>query len=155
MLGFLVSMSWWEPHCFCSISILIQLWPLVIRILMIILVLHGSLSCLPDGLLNSFAPDFGITTKIDLLRSSGISPLLYILFIISVILLILNCLKFDNILITIPSSLVAWFLLIFASAYLTSDFNTASPFMFLFCRFHSLFIHRRAYQCIHPIFFLL
>lgn len=80
--------------------------------------------------LHPSASDFSdITRKIDLLVSSSISPLLYIIL---AILLSLKSSKADSIYITIPSGSATLFLFSLAGDHLTSDFNAAGFFSFFF-----------------------
>lgn len=74
---------------------------------------------------------FGITIKIDLLKSSRISPLSYISFVISLNLSIFKSFKFFSI-----SYNLIWFcyflLIILVSIDLIMDFSTMNPFLLLF-----------------------
>lgn len=77
-------------------------------------------------------------TKMDLLRSSGISPLLYISFITSMIWSILKRSKTENFSAAIRSEPASLFLFLLSSADLSSDFNISSHSIFLSILYLSL-----------------
>lgn len=133
-IAFIVPMSLTNPHC--AVPALILFFALYIKIRTLVMwdiILIVRWSSLSFGLLGNF-------TEIDLVRSSGMSPHLYISFFTSLKLSMKKSSMAKSISITILSDSVALSLLIFSSADLNSSF-------FLFMELLFLFFYQRRILC--------
>src|SRR5688572_30036910 len=121
-----------NPHCSLPISgfsLLRARIMMILKISFVIWLIRLIVLCISHSIVPDF---FGSAMNIDLLRSVGMSPLSYILFIISVTFWTPKSSRAAIISITILSGPAAFFFFIFDIAHLTSDSKILGPSIF-FC----------------------
>ena len=131
-MKFLVPVSSIIPHCSFPISLLIfpvALNTMMFRINLITCLIRLMVRCNSHAVAPGF---FGSAMKINLLSSSGISPLSYTLLTRSIRFSMLKSSEDVNISVRVSSGPAALFRFIFSNADSTSDFTMLGPSMFLF-----------------------